>query len=341
MKTRLTIIFSLLFFLGCSPARKTRINEFPIEQEKFLIITADDFGASRNINEGIELAVEKKAITSISVLSNFSESISELRAISENHPEIGIGVHLNITTGKPVLGAESVPSLVNSDGDFFPIEAIIPRIKSISLDELRMELRAQVLALVKNDIRIDHLSDQCGLLSFYSPFFNIVLELAKEFNICVRTPEIASVKYPRLFPNSKMHARGIQIALRSALGDPFKVMSLVQYSGKDEMERKVQRMNDQGIMHPDLLIECFWGDPTISNYLYILEHIPAGTSEILVHLGTSTRQDSYPSGLDLAYFKNRELELNAVTSEYLEEYYCRLNIKPISYSGMQRVKRLN
>ncbi len=306
----------------------------PYLSERFLIITADDFGASKNINEGIKFAADNKAITSISVLSNFNESLPDLKNISKNHPDIGIGVHLNITTGKPILGAEQVPSLVGANGNFYTIEKLLPEINSISPDDLRKELKAQILALEKYDIRLDFLSDHHGILFFYSPFFDIVTELAKEFDVPVRSPVISSVKYSGLFSNSKMKKRGRQTARRLFFSAPFKAISLIKYSRIHEMEKKAEKLEKLGILFPNLLIESFWGDPTASNLLHILEHLPEGTSEIILHLGTSTRQENYPNGLELDYFKNRELELVTVTGDYLKEYINWLNIRTIGYSDI-------
>lgn len=112
MLTRLIILVIIIQICSCTPVRKTSSSGILYVPERFLIITVDDFGASKNINEGIEIAADKRAITTISALTNFSESLLELKQISEEHPDIGIGVHLNIITGKPVLEAEQVPSLV-------------------------------------------------------------------------------------------------------------------------------------------------------------------------------------------------------------------------------------
>ena len=306
--------------------------------EKFLIITADDFGASKNINEGIEIAADKRAITAISVLANFPESIGELKQLSLDHPDIGIGVHLNIITGKPVLDARQIPSLVNSSGTFNTIDELLPKLESISPDDLKRELRAQIIALTGNNINLDHLSDQDGILSLYGPFFDILTDLAKELNVPLRTPFIASVKYPELFPDSQLNRHGRQIALRFAMNNPLRAIKLVKYCHVPEMDRKVSRMDELGILHPDLLIDTFWGDPTQANYLNILEHLPNGISELILHVGTSTRQENYPSGLDLGYFKNREKELTVVTDEHLKEYYNNLNIKTIGYSKIANYK---
>lgn len=338
MTMRLILLMIYSLFISCSSTRQTSSINIPYDSDRFLIITADDFGASKNINEGIKIAAEQKVITAISALTNFSKSLPELKQLSENHPDIGIGVHLNITTGKPVLGAEQVPSLTSSTGNFYTIDELLPKIKSISLEDLERELREQIVVLTKCNIRIDHLSDQNGILTLYSPFFDIIIDLGKEFNVPVRTNYISSVKYPELFSNSHMKKHVKQIAFRFGLHHPFKAIGLLKYLKIYEMELKVQKMNTHGISHPDFLIDYFWGNPSPKNYLYILKHLPAGISELILHLGTETRQANYPSGLDLDYFGKREKELKTVTDDNLKDCYNNLNIKTIGYSEISKYR---
>ena len=306
------------------------------KSERLLILTADDFGASTNINEGIRFAAEKKAITGISALTNFPESLAELKEISEKHPDIGIGVHLNIVTGEPILDKIEIPSLVAENGSFYPLDDVIRRIDKISLDELKKELKAQILALKDIDIRIDHLSDQCGILSLHNPFFDITTELALEFDVPVRSPSIASVKYPTIFSSKEMNKKARKKALKLMCTCPIQAFKLFKGCGIKKMEKKIRALDELSICHPDLMVDCFWGDPSASNLLLLLEKLPQGTSEIILHFGSFSRQEHYPSGLDIDYFKNRENELITLTSSYLNVYYTHLNIKLIGYSDIPR-----
>jgi predicted glycoside hydrolase/deacetylase ChbG (UPF0249 family) len=338
MKFTTNCLFSIFLVSACTSVKNTSSVTVPYDQDRFLIITADDFGASKNINEGIELAADKNAITAISALTNFSESLPDLKRISEKHPDISIGAHLNITTGRPILCAEQIPSLVNAEGDFYTINELLSRTGNISTDDLRKELRAQIIALENYNIRPDHLSDQYGILSLYNPFFDIILELATEFNVPVRSPITASSKYPGLFANSPVNKFRRQTALRFIFSHPFKAIGLLKYTRINEMEKRAKKLHDLGIFHPDLQIMSFWGDPTADNFLYLMEHLPEGTSEIVLHIGTQTRQENYPRGLDLSYFRNREYELITVTSDYLQGYMDYLNIKTIGYAEIFKNK---
>ena len=320
--------------MSCSSSKDTAVKNESSPKQRYLILTADDFGASKNINEGIKYAADNNGITTISVLSNFSESLPDLHEIAQNHPEIGIGVHLNIVTGKPLLGVNGVPSLVSDSGDFYTIEKLLPNIKSISLDELRKELRAQIHVLIDYGIRLDHLSDQNVILSFYGPFFEILTDLALEFDVPVRSPLLAGVKYPRVFTNSNMKKRYRHLAFKCVIASPSAAVALMKNSKVDMMEEKVQKLEELEIGHPDILVESFWGEPTASNLIHILENLPEGTSEIILHFGTFTHPDNIPSGLERDYFNHRENELITVTSDYLKEYYNHLKIKTIGYSDI-------
>lgn len=334
--TRLIILMSVP---GPTVPEIHSFNDMPGVNEKYLIITADDFGACCNINEGIRLAADNNSITAISAMTNFTPSLPELMSISRSHPEIGIGVHLNITTGKPLLPVKEIPTLVNSDGNFYSIEEILPNIKKISYSDLEKELRAQIIILNKYGIKPDHLSDQNGILTIYSPFFDIITKLADEFNLPMRSAVPCGIKYPRIFRRSCMQRRARNISLRFALKYPFKAFGLLKYCRINKIMEKSCEMDKLDIVHPDLLIEYFWGDPTAENFLYILDHLQCGISELMVHLGTGSRQDDYPSGLDQDYFKNREKELSTITGSNLKEYYKNSGIKIIGYRNISECRK--
>ena len=150
---------------------------------------------------------------------------------------------------------------------------------------------------------------------------------------------MASVKFPAVFSNAQMKKRGRQLAFKMASSSPFKSIKMLKYARIQEMERKEQKLRELKISHPSIIMGSLWGSPTPSNFLHILKHLPPGTSEIVVHLGTYSRQEHYPSGLDLEYFDNREFELIVASSIYLEEYFSYLNIQKIGYSKIPTSRR--
>lgn len=334
-------MFLVLFIADCSPLKRSNYTDIDSYRDKLLIITADDFGAADNINEGIKLAADKGVITSISVLSNFTESLICLEQISESHPEISIGVHLNITTGKPLLSPDQIPTLVDESGDFYSLDLLIRRIACISKLELKKELEAQIAIFEKQDIRLDFLSDQNGVLSLFSPFYKIVTDLAKEYELTVRSPVLACAKYPLLFGNSGMRRKGSKLTFPLIFSNPMLAVQFLYYSRLKEMEKKAGILKDIGLEYPDLLVETFWGDPTLSNLTLILGHLPSGISEIIVHIGTNTRTGCYPVGLDENYFDNRERELKIILCDSLQKLIKYNHIRTVSYPLKERKTHLS
>ena len=82
---------------------------------KQLIVNADDFGLTLGVSKGIVDAHREGIVRSTTLMANgaaFGTAVS----ISRRTPGLGIGVHLNLTTGKPVSPARTIPSLVDHDG---------------------------------------------------------------------------------------------------------------------------------------------------------------------------------------------------------------------------------
>ena len=84
---------------------------------KRLIINADDLGWTEGVNRGIVEAHRNGIVTSTTLLANGIAFDSAVRlARQENH--LGVGVHLNLSDGAPILPRWEVPSLVGADGQF-------------------------------------------------------------------------------------------------------------------------------------------------------------------------------------------------------------------------------
>lgn len=304
------------------------------QEEKLVIITADDFGSCLNVNQGIEYAVRHGAITSLSVLGNFTDSLDDLARLSREHPEVGIGVHLNLTTGQPLRSPAEVPTLVDRDGRFLSVPGFLSRARRIDPGDLERELTAQVAAVERAGIRIDHLSDHNGLLSIYPPFFDVMVKLAVRCAVALRSPVVASVKHPRVFPRAATRKRGVQMAARAAALNPFGALGLLAYSSLAAFEEKSRELDRVGIRHPEVLIDSLYGAPTIENALHIAANLAEGTSEIVVHLGSAERPPSCPNGLDTGYFETRERELMLLTSTYLRDYVAGMNVRFVRFSDL-------
>lgn len=94
-------------------------------------VTADDFGYCKERNAGIIESINSGIVNSISVLIN--SSCVEPSCIHLFTKPVKIGLHLNLTEGKPL---KHVKSLVNEKGIFFPKLMFQHKIALFSQDEV-------------------------------------------------------------------------------------------------------------------------------------------------------------------------------------------------------------
>ncbi len=110
---------------------------------KKLIITADDYGMSRAVNDAIDRGIAAGLITSTNVMTNMP-LYKEAVKLKEN-PNVSVGLHWVLACGKPVLSRKEIPTLVAENGEFYPYPVFRSRLrkKLLSFDEIKKELVAQ------------------------------------------------------------------------------------------------------------------------------------------------------------------------------------------------------
>ena len=86
---------------------------------KKLIVNADGFGFTFGNNKGILETLEAGIVRSISTNVNFP-AVEEIHKVAENFPHVSIGIHLNLTAGRPVSKPESILSLLDENGEALP-----------------------------------------------------------------------------------------------------------------------------------------------------------------------------------------------------------------------------
>src|SRR5436309_15427888 len=89
----------------------------PLREVKRLIVTADDFGLSLPINEAVEKAHRQGVLSAASLMVGApaaEDAVSRARSLRS----LGVGLHLTLLEGRPVLPPAKVPGLVEPDGRF-------------------------------------------------------------------------------------------------------------------------------------------------------------------------------------------------------------------------------
>ena len=139
--------------------------------DKILLVNADDFGFTSDVNAGIVEAFERGIVRSATLMANgaaFDDAIRLARA----HPELDVGCHLTLVQG-PGLPS-SLPELIGA----------IAR-RRIRIHE---ELAAQVQRILDAGLRPTHL-DTHKHTHLLPPVLEVVCRIAREFGIpWVRCP---------------------------------------------------------------------------------------------------------------------------------------------------------
>lgn len=150
-----------------------------------LLIRCDDVGMSHTVNMAARELIASGVPFSTSVMIAcpwYLEAVEILKA----NPQIGVGIHLTLNSEwqhykwGPVLGAATVPSLVDRNGHFYASEAEFAA-ANVDLAEVEMELRAQIERALTAGLRVDYL-DYHMLTPTSTPEMTAIVEgLAAEY----------------------------------------------------------------------------------------------------------------------------------------------------------------
>lgn len=147
-----------------------------------LIINGDDFGFSPGQNLGILKAHKEGILTSATALAN-GEYLLEAIEAAVLCPELGIGVHLTLDLGKPVLPPESVPSLIEENGQFRKYQEHLPIV--LNQDELYDEWTAQIEKIRSLGVEPTHL-DGHHHLHLHKDVIAVTMRLAVNYDLPIR-----------------------------------------------------------------------------------------------------------------------------------------------------------
>ena len=322
---------------GCNSLRKTTITD--ISEPRYLIVTADDLCMTEGITNGIVEAYNNGIVTTTSALMNYPGSRETLIRVHLENPELPIGIHLNITTGRPALPPEEIPSLVDSYGYFHHSHKIIRHLGNISIDELRAEVNAQVKLFLSTGVPLDHINSENHMLALYTPFHEVVRELAGEYDIPIRNPIPESVHGNIKVKKGGGSSKALATLIGYAILHPFKSFRMMKHVSPDAFKEEERLVKQEGIPVTDWLIDSFYGNADIETLNSILEQIPPGISELMTHPGYACSEEARP-GMDTSYIQDRELELEVLTSNEVKEKLIALNIKLVDFMYL-KMSRIN
>ncbi|MDR2939939.1 MAG: chitin disaccharide deacetylase [Clostridiales bacterium] len=158
-----------------------------------LIVNADDFGLTKAVNLGIIEAFKNGIVRSTTLMPN-QDATEHAAELAKENTGLGIGVHLTLTAGRPLLGGHK--SIVKEDGSFLGQGALFE--STIDPIELESEFDAQINKVINLGIKITHL-DSHHHVHLNEKVQTVVIKLAKKYGLPVRDCHKDGIKSTEAF----------------------------------------------------------------------------------------------------------------------------------------------
>ena len=167
-----------------------RLLGYPVEA-RLLIINADDFGMCHAINAAIIQALQHGVLRSTTVMMPCPWALHALHFLAD-HPAIPFGVHLTAISDwvdyrwGPVTPRDKVPSLIDRAGYFHDFEHMPEFLAHVNLNQLELEFRAQIEAVLGAGLKPTHLDWHSLRIDGRADIVDLMLRLAREYRLALR-----------------------------------------------------------------------------------------------------------------------------------------------------------
>jgi hopanoid biosynthesis associated protein HpnK len=283
---------------------------------KKLIVNADDFGLTTGVNRAIIEGHLRGAITSATVMANMPAFDDAVR-LAREHPSLGVGLHFNITQGRPVAEASRVGSLIDGRGEFLGTStALLKRALTgrLNLEEVAIELRAQIEKAQNASLRLTHV-DSHKHSHALPQICETIIRTIGEYGV-------NALRLPREHWRFDRNAKSFKLVTQSA--GAFGISRLCRISEN--------RIRKSGVKTPDFFFGIthtgHWTKPWLID---LIERLPAGSSELMCHPGY---EDDELRGVRTRLRESRANELRLLTDPDVAVKLKELRITLINFSGL-------
>ncbi len=166
-----------------------------------LIVTADDYGMCDVVDKAIDAGIENGIITTTNVMLNM-ETLENARDLRQRYPHISVGVHFNVTTGKPVSNPKDIPTLVDDDGVFWKIGVFKKKYSEGKIAPRDLEHELEVQAALFEKI--------CGKADYWNTHENSSLH-TKAFKVFEKVAKNHDIKATRTFQRVYFDKKGLPL----------------------------------------------------------------------------------------------------------------------------------
>lgn len=235
---------------------------------KRLVVTADDFGLSLQVNEAVEQAHREGILTAASLMVS-APAAADAVARARRLPSLRVGLHLVLVEGWPTLPPGDLPDLVDTDG---LIRRDIGRLgfdlalKPSARRQVSAEIVAQFEAYNATGLPLDHVNAHKHF-HVHPLIAGRVLAIGCRFGM-------RAIRVPRE-PRAVLRAAEPGAHPRPALDiAPWAALLAV-------------RARRAGLLIPDRTLGLAWsGAMTPQRVATLLRHLPDGLTELYTHPAT-------------------------------------------------------
>ena len=280
---------------------------------KRLIINADDFGCSPEVNQAVERAHTKGVLTSATLMTNMSD-FEDAVAIAKRLPRLGVGVHLNLFKSRPVSDSCRVRRLLDSSGNFKYSPQMLAFLSMFShkiRTAIRIEMAAQIQRLIDSGLVPTHL-DSHKHIHCFPAVYGIVCALARQFKIsavryCWEPAALCDTPWPLSTPEGKQAAKQLRRMAR------------------------FNRLYDSELLKTDLTLGLTHVGRIDANFFKAVSiYTTAQTAEVMTH--PATEDDPADAGKLLKL--NRKAEFEALCDERTKKCLHDAGIELIHYGSL-------
>lgn len=280
---------------------------------KKLIVTADDYGMSRAVNDAIDAGIEAGLITSTNVMTNmpFYKEAQKLKEISN----ISVGLHWVLACGKPTLSKDEIPTLVADNGEFYPYAEFRSRLrkKQLSFGEIKKELIAQYNLYYELMGQPDYWNTHQNTHVDFG-IYELFVDVAKELGITKMR------SHQRIYVKGSDNSQKMSLLWR--LEEPIKSKMLDLWQNN---------AHKKGISSPDGLIVCL-NSSDVNKPDFLFNNIKWGNKnvgEYVIHPATGNDSPYFGKIVEL-----RIKEYKQFTSDEQRKLFDMLDIKLVNYNGI-------
>jgi hopanoid biosynthesis associated protein HpnK len=283
---------------------------------KKLIVNADDFGLTAGVNRAIIEGHTRGIVSSATLMANMPAFDDAVR-LAKEHPSLGVGLHFNLTQGRPVAEAARVRSLLDDRGEFRgTTTALLKRALAgrVNNQEIAVELQAQIEKALNAGLRLTHVDSH--------KHSHALPQVCDAIIATIAAYGINAARLPREHWRFDRSANSFSLIYQS-LG----ALGIAQLCRIGETKLRRAGVKTPGAFFGVARTGCWAKEWLIG----LIENLPEGVSELMCHPGYD---DNELGGVKTRLRGSRVNELRLLTDPDVAAKLKEQGVRLINFSGL-------